>query len=53
MDKEDKMKLIEFFSRDLDENEMEEFLKLKFISRSGGGIGLHRLIRSMKLEKLL
>ena len=30
-----------------------DFLKLDFFPRSGGGIGMTRLIRSMKMENLL
>jgi len=33
--------------------ELEEFLKSNFIDRCGGGIGISRLIRSMKLHNLL
>lgn len=35
------------------DQEMDEFLSLKFIPRSGGGIGMTRLIRSMELEGLI
>lgn len=35
------------------DQEMNEFLSLKFIPRSGGGIGITRLIRSMELEGLI
>jgi aspartyl/asparaginyl-tRNA synthetase len=35
------------------DQEMDEFLSLKFIPRSGGGIGITRLIRSMELEGLI
>ena len=41
------------FSKERVENELEDFLSQKFITRSGGGIGLTRLIRSMKIENLL
>ena len=35
------------------DGEMSDFLKLNFITRSGGGIGLSRLIRSMKMSGLI
>lgn len=41
------------FGRDRVEREMEEFLSHNFITRSGGGIGMTRLIRSMELEGLI
>lgn len=41
------------FSKGRVEKELEEFLDLKFITRCGGGIGVTRLIRSMKMEGLL
>jgi hypothetical protein len=34
-------------------NELDEFLSLKFFPRFGGGIGMTRLIRSMELEGLI
>ena len=34
-------------------NELDEFLSLKFFQRSGGGIGMTRLIRSMEIEGLI
>ena len=33
--------------------ELDSFLKFKFFHRSGGGIGITRLIRAMKLSNLL
>ena len=33
--------------------EMKEYFEFDFFKRSGGGIGMTRLIRSMKLEGLI
>jgi len=41
------------FTKERVENELEEFLKFKFFPRSGGGIGVTRLIRAMKLSNLI
>jgi len=41
------------FTKERVEKELDEFLNFKFIDRSGGGIGLTRLIRAMKLSGLL
>ena len=41
------------FTKDRVEQELDEFLKFNFIDRSGGGIGVTRLIRAMKLSGLL
>lgn len=41
-------KLFDLFGKDRVEKELREFLELSFISRSGGGIGLTRLIDAMK-----
>lgn len=41
------------FGKDRVEAEMDEFLSYDFIPRSGGGIGVTRLIRSMQLEGLI
>ena len=35
------------------EKELDEFLKLQFFKRCGGGIGVTRLIRAMKLSNVL
>ena len=35
------------------EKELEEFLKKDFFERSGGGIGMTRMIRAMKLSNLI
>jgi len=48
-----KDKMYELFGEERTMAEMEEFLKFNFIKRSGGGIGVTRLIRSMKLEGLM
>jgi aspartyl/asparaginyl-tRNA synthetase len=41
------------FGRERVDAEMDEFMNSAFITRSGGGIGLTRLIRSMESEGLL
>ncbi len=41
------------FGRERVDREMDEFLSYDFITRSGGGIGVTRLIRSMELEGLI
>lgn len=41
------------FGKDRVEAELEEFLQYDFIPRSGGGIGVTRLISSMKKENLI
>jgi len=41
------------FGRNRVINELEQFLGFHFFDRSGGGIGLTRLIRAMKLSNLL
>lgn len=41
------------FTKDRVEAELDEFLKFNFIERCGGGIGVTRLIRAMKLSKLI
>jgi len=41
------------FSKERVENELNEFLQKKFFERSGGGIGVTRMIRDMKLSNLL
>jgi aspartyl/asparaginyl-tRNA synthetase len=46
-------KLFELFGRERVEEELESFLKLPMTKRFGGGIGLTRLIRAMKLGKSL
>ena len=41
------------FGKERVENELEEFLKNDFFDRSGGGIGMTRMIRAMKLSNLI
>ena len=41
------------FTKSRVEKELDSFLKFKFFDRSGGGIGITRLIRAMKLSNLL
>ena len=41
------------FSKERVEKELEEFLNFDFFERSGGGIGMTRLIRAMKKSNLL
>ena len=41
------------FTKERVERELEEFLANKFVDRSGGGIGITRLIRAMKLSNLI
>jgi aspartyl/asparaginyl-tRNA synthetase len=48
-----KDKLYELFGRERTEGELEEYFQLNFIKRSGCGIGLTRLIKSMEKEGLL
>lgn len=48
-----KDKMYQLFGEERTMAEMEEFLKFDFFKRSGGGIGVTRLIRSMKLEGLM
>ena len=53
MDGAYKNKLYELFGKERTEAEMDDYLKFNFFKRSGCGIGMTRLIRSMKLEGLL
>lgn len=46
-------KLYELFGQERTDAEMDDYLKLNFFKRCGGGIGVTRLLRSMKLEGLL
>ena len=48
-----KEKMYELFGEERTMDELEDFLKFNFFKRSGGGIGVTRLIRSMKLEGLM
>lgn len=45
--------LYNLFGQERVDREMDEFLSHNFITRSGGGIGMTRLIRSMELEGLI
>ena len=46
-------KLFNLFTPQRVEKELDEFLNFDFFERSGGGIGMTRLIRAMKLSKLI
>ena len=46
-------KLYSDFTKTRVRDELDEFLAFDFFSRSGGGIGMTRLINAMKAEKLL
>ena len=48
-----KDKLFELFGNERTMAEMEDYLSFDFFPRSGGGIGVTRLMRSMKLEGLI
>jgi len=41
------------FTKERVEQELEKFLSLKFFSRCGGGIGITRMIRALKLAGIL
>jgi aspartyl/asparaginyl-tRNA synthetase len=41
------------FSKERVDNEMNEFLKFEFFPRSGGGIGVTRMIKAMELSGLI
>ena len=41
------------FGKDRVEEELDAFLSLNFIPRVGGGIGMTRMIRAMKLSNLI
>ena len=41
------------FGRERVQNELDEFLKNNFFERCGGGIGMTRMIRAMKLSNIL
>ena len=53
MDGRYKDKLFELFGEERTRAELEEYFELNFIKRSGCGIGLTRLIKSMEKEQLL
>jgi aspartyl/asparaginyl-tRNA synthetase len=46
-------KLFDLFGKDRVESELEEFLKLDFFPRSGGGIGMTRIIDACKAAGLV
>ena len=48
-----KEKLFSLFGKERTIKEIRDYLNFDFFPRSGGGIGVTRLIRSMKMEKLL
>jgi|MDSV01.3.fsa_nt_gb aspartyl/asparaginyl-tRNA synthetase len=48
-----KEKLYELFGKARTDEELKDYFKFNFIKRSGGGIGVTRLIRSMKMEGLI
>ena len=41
------------FTKERVQRELEEFLEFDFFKRCGGGIGVTRLIRALKLSNLL
>jgi aspartyl/asparaginyl-tRNA synthetase len=41
------------FTKERVENELDDFLKFNFFQRCGGGIGVTRMIRAMKLSNLI
>jgi len=45
--------LFDLFGKERVEAELEGYLALPFYPRCGGGIGMTRLIRAMKLEGLM
>jgi hypothetical protein len=48
-----KKKLYDLFGKERTDKEIEDYLNFDFFTRSGGGIGITRLIRSMKKEGLI
>ena len=46
-------RLFDMFGQERVEAELEEFLNLDFFPRSGGGIGVTRMIRAMQLSGLI
>ena len=45
--------LYKHFTKERVVNELDEFLKFNFFKRSGGGIGMTRMIRAIKMSNLL
>lgn len=41
------------FTKERVEKELENFLSLPFFPRSGGGIGITRMIRALKLHRIM
>ena len=41
------------FGKDRVDSEMKDFLSMDFFTRSGGGIGVTRLIKSLRKENLI
>ena len=52
-DKKYSEKLFDLFTKERVEKELDEFLQFDFFERSGGGIGMTRLIRAMKMCNLM
>ena len=48
-----KEKLYELFGKERTDIELEDYLNFDFFERCGGGIGITRLLRSLKKERLL
>ena len=46
-------KLFELFGKERTNAELDEYLNFNFFERCGGGIGVTRLMRSMKMENLI
>lgn len=46
-------RIFDLFGKERVEAELEEFLELDFFPRSGGGIGITRMIRAMQLSNLI
>ena len=53
MDGAYKNKLYELFGEERTNAELDEYLQFDFFERCGGGIGVSRLMRSMKTENLI
>jgi aspartyl/asparaginyl-tRNA synthetase len=53
MDGKYKEKLYELFGKERTLKELDDYLSFDFFPRCGGGIGITRLMRSMKLENLI
>ena len=48
-----KKKLYDLFGQERTDKEMDDYFKFDFFERCGGGIGMTRLIRSLKTEGLM